>query len=49
MNRIEDTSEEDGHMYLPYERMRISQKCVKLESCGEGGFGSVDAYYDHRF
>jgi hypothetical protein len=38
---------DEGHVYLRYGKTRLSQKCVKLESCGEGGFGAVDAYFDH--
>ncbi|KAL4436300.1 hypothetical protein ABPG74_015891 [Tetrahymena malaccensis] len=47
MKRNQDKEAEDN-IYLQYQNINISQKCVKLENCGEGGFGTVDAYYDHN-
>lgn len=40
-------SNEKGNIYLEYTKTKLSKKCVILESCGKGGFGSVEAYYDH--
>ncbi|KAL4487123.1 hypothetical protein ABPG72_001575 [Tetrahymena utriculariae] len=47
MKKNQDNEAEDN-IYLQYQNINISQKCVKLENCGEGGFGTVDAYYDNN-
>ncbi|EAR84808.1 kinase domain protein (macronuclear) [Tetrahymena thermophila SB210] len=47
MRKNQDNEAEDN-IYLQYQSVDISKKCVKLENCGEGGFGTVDAYYDNN-